>query len=216
MAEEILWILDKLWVVILIQNSVMHINGKQSKAHRSCGADMADHVETPTRKLHCHWFCNITWGRQSPHHNCIYQDKWVPWLPNPCQVDCLFNGLFGLPTKHRPILLALCVGNTPMTKGFLSHTRASKVDSVSMSWLHHVKKILYQNIIHLEQNELITNTNSIRKSTTHYVLMKWLVYNFRVSNFKCDIDAWPWEVVEKLNFVNYHKWKSLTYSFIQY
>ena len=48
--------------------------------------------------------------------------------------------------KHQSsISLALCGGNPPMTGGFLSQ-RASNVESVSISWCHHVKKLFQSSI----------------------------------------------------------------------
>ena len=58
----------------------------------------------------------------------------LPGISNHWQINCLFSGLFTLAAKktQSPALLALCAGNPLMTA-----QRASKVESVSMSWHHH-------------------------------------------------------------------------------
>ena len=67
----------------------------------------------------------------SPQHHSI-SNHW--------QLNCLFYNLFRLTSKKtsKAVLLALCEGNPPVTGGFPSQ-RASKMESISMSW--HKKQV---------------------------------------------------------------------------
>ena len=62
-------------------------------------------------------------------------------------IDCLFK-VFVTPTTNPQSklsiiwLLALCAGNLPVTDGF-PHKGASNVETVSMSWRHHVLSLLH-------------------------------------------------------------------------
>ena len=70
------------------------------------------------------------------HYNDL---DWVSWHLKSPALDCFLNSCSG---KHgrktsKPVLLAFCDGNPPVTSGFPSQ-RSSNAESVFMSWHHHV------------------------------------------------------------------------------
>ena len=80
------------------------------------------------------------WGLSKPlqwHHN------EHPGVSNHRRLDCLFNCLFRLTSKKtsKPVLLAFCEGNPPVTGGFPSQ-RASNAETVSIWWCEDFTKIL--------------------------------------------------------------------------
>ena len=79
------------------------------------------------RNWTCFALCCVLQWRHNEHHA----------VSNYRQIDWLFNRLFisTLKKASNPALLALCVGNPPVTGGFLSQ-RASNAETVSIWWRH--------------------------------------------------------------------------------
>ena len=93
--------------------------------------------------------------------------------------DCLHNRLFGCRSKKtsKPRFTGLCGGNSPGTGEFPAQT-ASKAESVSIWWRHHV--YLLSKCSSLFQGELVKNINRDRNAN-HAMLASWDENFFRVT-----------------------------------